>query len=116
MQFAVANIATAILVSSSPTNLVLAGAFNIKFINYTANLIVPVLVTMIGLFPFLIYVVFANEGLIPLKITIFQLPTDSTLKNPMNPNIPNAKEFERVGLSEEQRATNPASLFPLKKS
>ena len=36
-QFAIANIASAILVSSNPTNLVLAGAFNIKFIVYTAN-------------------------------------------------------------------------------
>ncbi|KAK5105749.1 hypothetical protein LTR62_002185 [Meristemomyces frigidus] len=31
-QFAMANIASAILVSSNPTNLVLAGAFQIKFI------------------------------------------------------------------------------------
>lgn len=37
-QFAVANIASAILVSSNPTNLVLAGAFDIKFVNYTANM------------------------------------------------------------------------------
>jgi len=39
MQFAVANIGSAILVSSNPTNLVLAGAFNIKFIAYTANMV-----------------------------------------------------------------------------
>lgn len=32
-QFAIANIASAILVSSNPTNLVLAGAFQIKFID-----------------------------------------------------------------------------------
>ena len=32
-QFAMANIGSAILVSSNPTNLVLAGAFNIKFIS-----------------------------------------------------------------------------------
>jgi Na+/H+ antiporter NhaD/arsenite permease-like protein len=38
-QFAVANIASAILVSSNPTNLVLSGAFNIKFIHYTANMV-----------------------------------------------------------------------------
>jgi hypothetical protein len=37
-QFAVANIASAILVSSNPTNLVLAGAFNIPFLTYSANM------------------------------------------------------------------------------
>jgi Na+/H+ antiporter NhaD/arsenite permease-like protein len=35
-QFSVANIASAILVSSNPTNLVVAGAFNIRFINRVA--------------------------------------------------------------------------------
>lgn len=38
-QFAVANISSAILVSSNPTNLVLAGAFDIKFIDYTVNMV-----------------------------------------------------------------------------
>lgn len=43
-QFAVANIGSAILVSSNPTNLVLAGAFSIKFVDYTVNMIVPTVV------------------------------------------------------------------------
>jgi Na+/H+ antiporter NhaD/arsenite permease-like protein len=43
-QFAVANISSAILVSSNPTNLVLAGAFDIKFIDYTVNMVSPSLV------------------------------------------------------------------------
>ncbi len=46
-QFSVANVGSAILVSSNPTNLVLTGAFNIKFIHYTANVIVPVLVSLL---------------------------------------------------------------------
>lgn len=46
-QFTIANIGSAILVSSNPTNLVLAGAFNIKFIVYTANVIVPVIVRIL---------------------------------------------------------------------
>ena len=45
-QFAVANISSAILVSSNPTNLVLAGAFNIKFIDYTVNMVSPSLVKL----------------------------------------------------------------------
>ncbi|KAJ5811043.1 hypothetical protein N7447_010559 [Penicillium robsamsonii] len=90
-QFAIANIASAILVSSNPTNLVLAGAFKIKFIVYTANMIVPVVVTAIVLFPFLLYIIFADESLIPLSITMHELNEDQKNKPPVNPNIPNAR-------------------------
>ncbi len=78
-QFAVANVGSAILVclhlnsesslaydaqvTSNPTNLVLAGAFNIKFINYTANVIIPVVVTAIVMLPFLLFIVFPSETL-----------------------------------------------------
>ena len=93
-QFAVANISSAILVSSNPTNLVLAGAFRIKFIVYTANMIVPVLVTAIVLFPFLLYVVFASEELIPLSIKMHELSEEELAKKPVNPNIPHAKGDE----------------------
>ncbi|CAM1500536.1 Fc.00g096980.m01.CDS01 [Cosmosporella sp. VM-42] len=87
-QFAVANIASAILVSSNPTNLVLAGAFDIKFIDYTANMIVPVVITAVVLFPFLLYVVFANEDLIPSSIEMHTLSAEAQDKRPVNPNIP----------------------------
>lgn len=105
-QFAIANIASAILVSSNPTNLVLAGAFNIKFINYTANMIVPVIVTAIVLFPFLLYIVFADESLIPLSIKMHELSPEAMAKDPVNPNIPNARgnaeEEENLHLNDEQ--------------
>lgn len=90
-QFAIANIASAILVSSNPTNLVLAGAFGIKFIEYTANIIVPVIATVAVLFPFLLFVVFADETLIPRSITMHELPDDAKAKKPVNPNIPNGR-------------------------
>jgi Na+/H+ antiporter NhaD/arsenite permease-like protein len=96
-QFAVANIASAILVSSNPTNLVLAGAFQIKFVEYTANMIVPVVVTAIVLFPFLLYIVFADESLIPFSIKMHELSEEAKKKKPVNPNIPHAR-----GLMEEQ--------------
>lgn len=51
-QFTVVNITIASLVSSNPTNLVLARAFDIKFINYTANMILPVISTAVLVFPF----------------------------------------------------------------
>ncbi|PQE06898.1 Arsenical pump membrane protein [Rutstroemia sp. NJR-2017a BVV2] len=90
-QFAIANIASAILVSSNPTNLVLSGAFGIKFIVYTANMIVPVVVTAIVLFPFLLYIVFADESLIPYSIKMHELSEEAKAKKPVNPNIPNAR-------------------------
>jgi Na+/H+ antiporter NhaD/arsenite permease-like protein len=96
-QFAVANIASAILVSSNPTNLVLTGAFGIKFIYYTANMIVPVVVTAIVLFPFLLYIVFADPALIPFSIKMHQLNEEQMAKKPVNPNIPHAR-----GIADEQ--------------
>ncbi|CAG7927265.1 unnamed protein product [Penicillium olsonii] len=96
-QFAIANIASAILVSSNPTNLVLAGAFEIKFIVYTANMIVPVVVTAIVIFPFLLYIIFADESLIPLSIEMHKLDQAVMEKTPVNPNIPNAR-----GTAEEE--------------
>lgn len=103
-QFAVANIASAILVTSNPTNLVLTSAFQIKFIDYTANMIVPVVITAIVLFPFLLYIIFADESLIPLAIKMHELPEEARLKNPINPNIPNARGG--VEEQEKQAATN----------
>ncbi|KAK7968015.1 uncharacterized protein PG986_002292 [Apiospora aurea] len=90
-QFAIANIASATLVSSNPTNLVLAGAFNIKFIIYTANMIVPVFTTALVLFPFLLYIIFADESLIPISIKMHELSEEAKAKTPVNPNIPHAR-------------------------
>ncbi|OHE92380.1 arsenite efflux transporter [Colletotrichum orchidophilum] len=90
-QFSIANIASAILVSSNPTNLVLAGAFDIKFVEYTANMVVPVVVTAIVLFPFLLYIIFADKKLIPESIEMFQPPEEAMRSKPVNPNIPNPR-------------------------
>ncbi|CZS88369.1 probable arsenite efflux transporter ArsB-like, puative [Rhynchosporium agropyri] len=105
-QFAIANIASAILVSSNPTNLVLAGAFQIRFIDYTANMIVPVVITAIVLFPFLLYIVFADESLIPLSIKMHELSDEAKARKPINPNIPhgrgNAEEEEAAAAEGEE--------------
>lgn len=100
-QFAVANIASAILVSSNPTNLVLAGAFEIKFIVYTANMIVPVVATAIVIFPILLYIIFADTSLIPVSIKMHELSDEAKLRKPVNPNIPNAR-----GNAEEEEDIN----------
>ncbi|KAM3414380.1 hypothetical protein BST61_g11021 [Cercospora zeina] len=101
MQFAVAHIGSAVLVSSNPANLVLAGAFQIKFLHYTANVIVPVIATTIVLLPFLLYIVFPYESLIPSKIELHQLPEEAKHKPSVNPNIPNAR-----GTTEEDENDN----------
>jgi hypothetical protein len=96
-QFTVANVVSAVLVSSNPTNLVIAGAFNIKFIHYTANMIVPVAVTGAVLLPFLLYVVFSgkdeveNKDFIPSSIAPKVLPAAIMELKPGNPNITHAR-------------------------
>ncbi|KAL2264582.1 hypothetical protein VTJ83DRAFT_7092 [Remersonia thermophila] len=101
-QFAVANIASAILVSSNPTNLVLAGAFQIRFIDYTAVMIAPVILTGLILFPFLLHIVFSSESLVPRRIELHQY--DGTRGRPVNPNIPNARP---AGENEDESVFNP---------
>lgn len=91
-QFAIANITSAILVSSNPTNLVLAGAFNIGFIENTANMIVPVVVTAIVLFPFLLYIIFADESLIPASIKMHELSEEAKARNPSTLTFPMPEE------------------------
>jgi Na+/H+ antiporter NhaD/arsenite permease-like protein len=86
-QFCIANIATGILVSSNPTNLVLANAFKIRFISFTVNMVVPVFATTVLLFPFLLYIVFADESLIPMSVKVLDLPDEIKNKKPTNPNI-----------------------------
>ncbi|KAF2972542.1 hypothetical protein GQX73_g891 [Xylaria multiplex] len=105
-QFAIANIASAILVSSNPTNLVLAGAFKIKFIDYTRDMVVPVIITAIFLFPFLLYVAFANENLIPSSIEMHELDEEARARKPVNPNIPYGRGT--AGEEEKQLANNEA--------
>ncbi|KAI0553253.1 putative arsenite transmembrane transporter protein [Xylaria curta] len=105
-QFSVANIASAILVSSNPTNLVLAGAFQIKFIDYTRDMVVPVVITAILLFPFLLYIVFANESLIPSSIKMHELDEEARARKPVNPNIPYGRGT--AGEEERELANNEA--------
>jgi Na+/H+ antiporter NhaD/arsenite permease-like protein len=109
-QFALANIGSAVLVTSNPTNLVLAGAFQIKFIVYTANVIVPVVATTVLLYPFLLYVLFHNDSLIPKAIKLHELPEESKKKEPVNPNIPYSKG---IAEEDEEDDTEESQLLQL---
>ena len=68
MQFASCNIASAVLVSSNPTNLVLTGAYDISFLVFSAWTVLPVLATGLVLFPILLFGVFKGEDYIPRKL------------------------------------------------
>jgi Na+/H+ antiporter NhaD/arsenite permease-like protein len=105
--FAIVKIFSTIMVSSNPTNLIHVGAFNIKFIRYTANVAVPVAVTAIVLFPFLLYIVFNDENLIPWKIQIHMLIREEKAKTAVNLNILDAR-----GIDEEERG-GLAKIFQL---
>ncbi|WRT66863.1 uncharacterized protein IL334_003826 [Kwoniella shivajii] len=66
--FQVANLVSALLVSSNITNLVLTSAFGISFLSYSAWLALPTIASVIVLYPILRWVVFRQKGLIPKTI------------------------------------------------
>jgi Na+/H+ antiporter NhaD/arsenite permease-like protein len=94
MDTCIAHIATGILVSSNPTNLLLVNAFEIRFVSFAKNMVVPVIATTILLFPFLLYVVFCDETLTPKTMIsrVHYLPDKIQNKKPANPNIPIVRE------------------------
>jgi Na+/H+ antiporter NhaD/arsenite permease-like protein len=110
-QFCIANIATGILVSSNPTNLLLVNAFEIRFVSFAKNMVVPVIATTILLFPFLLYVVFCDETLTPKTMIsrVHYLPDKIQNKKPANPNIPIVR---RIFLVPHERRRTGAHLEP----
>ncbi|KAI0262221.1 hypothetical protein BC834DRAFT_940015 [Gloeopeniophorella convolvens] len=72
-QFTAANIASAVLISSNPTNLVLAGAFSLSFVTYTSAVALPALAAALLAYPFQRWVLFRAPGLIPRAL---ELPAD----------------------------------------
>ncbi|TFY55949.1 hypothetical protein EVJ58_g7927 [Rhodofomes roseus] len=68
-QFAAANMASVVLVSSNPTNLVLSGAFTLKWTSYIAHVILPFLAAAITVYPLLLYM-FRSPDLIPESLDL----------------------------------------------
>ncbi|KAI8978233.1 hypothetical protein BD414DRAFT_524256 [Trametes punicea] len=69
-QFAAANMASVVLVSSNPTNLVLSGAFSLSFLTYAAHVVLPFIAAAACVFPFLVFVLFRSPSLVPPRIDI----------------------------------------------
>ncbi|KAI0048829.1 hypothetical protein FA95DRAFT_1557582 [Auriscalpium vulgare] len=91
-QFTAANMASAVLVSSNPTNLVLSGAFSLSFLTYTSSLILPFLFAAVFAYPFLIGVLFRSPDLIPPTI---DLPEDDDHNAGIN--NPSAALIDKAG-------------------
>ncbi|OXC64368.1 hypothetical protein AYX13_06184 [Cryptococcus neoformans] len=66
--FQVANLVSALLVSSNPTNLVLTSAFGINFLSYSAWLALPTVTSVVLYYPLARWCVYRRKGLIPLAI------------------------------------------------
>ncbi|RPD57395.1 hypothetical protein L226DRAFT_512254 [Lentinus tigrinus ALCF2SS1-7] len=75
-QFAAANMASVVLVSSNPTNLVLSGAFSVSFLSYAAHVTLPFLAASACVFPLLLFLFRSpsthafHPSLIPKRIDI----------------------------------------------
>lgn len=72
-------------------------------------MIVPVIATVILTFPFLLYVVFRDDSLIPSSIQIHELSEEAKAKKPVNPNIP----FSRGAAAEAEKHDDTGNLLSL---
>ncbi|TFK86673.1 hypothetical protein K466DRAFT_523769 [Polyporus arcularius HHB13444] len=64
-QFAAANMASVVLVSSNPTNLVLSGAFSVSFLSYAAHVVLPFLAASVCVYPLLLVLFRARSSQLP---------------------------------------------------
>jgi Na+/H+ antiporter NhaD/arsenite permease-like protein len=64
------SLASAVLISSNPTNLVLSGAFSLSFVAYTSSVILPFLAAALVVYPFFPFVLFRSTELIPRNIEL----------------------------------------------
>lgn len=72
--------ASAVLVSSNPTNLVLSSAFEIPFQNYTAWVILPSIAAIVAGFPVLYWIEFRGD--IPKSIDAVDVEPGRALVDP----------------------------------
>jgi Na+/H+ antiporter NhaD/arsenite permease-like protein len=62
--------ASAVLISSNPTNLVLSGAFSLSFITYTSSVVLPFLAAALIVYLYLAYVLFRSAESIRPSIEV----------------------------------------------
>ena len=64
------HVASAVLISSNPTNLVLSGAFSISFVTYTSSVALPFLTAALIVYLYLFMVLFRSVEYIPRNIEL----------------------------------------------
>ncbi|CAG8503720.1 287_t:CDS:2, partial [Scutellospora calospora] len=79
-EFVAANIASMTLYVGNPTNVIVAQAYGISFLTYSAWMIIPTIVSMILAY-FALYTMFRHSGLIPDKVFTEKLDPSSKLKD-----------------------------------
>ncbi|KAH9042799.1 hypothetical protein EDB85DRAFT_1917085 [Lactarius pseudohatsudake] len=93
-QFTAANMASALLISSNPTNLVLSGAFTLSFITYTSSVALPLLAAALTVYPFHSIVLFRSPGLIPTSI---ELPSNAVGGDRVGVDRPSTALIDKPG-------------------
>ena len=78
--FQVANLVSALLVSSNPTNLVLTSAFGVSFLSYSAWMALPTVTAVVFMYPLLRYFLFRPS--IPQNISPPKVDARAALKDP----------------------------------
>jgi Na+/H+ antiporter NhaD/arsenite permease-like protein len=64
------SLASSVLISSNPTNMVLSGAFSLSFVTYTSSVILPFLAAAVVVYPLFPIVLFRSTELIPPSIEL----------------------------------------------
>jgi len=86
--------ASALLISSNPTNLVLSGAFSLSFVTYTSSVALPLLAAALTVYPFHCLVLFRSPGLIPSSI---ELSSDTVEGDRVGVDRPSTALIDKTG-------------------
>ncbi|KAF8483677.1 hypothetical protein DFH94DRAFT_723445 [Russula ochroleuca] len=93
-QFAAVNMASAVLISSNPTNLVLSGAFSLSFVTYTSSVALPFLAAALIVYLYLSLVLFRSVEYIPPSI---ELPSGGVGDDGVGIDRPSAALIDKAG-------------------
>ncbi|KAI0001037.1 hypothetical protein BJV77DRAFT_1057877 [Russula vinacea] len=93
-QFAAVNMASAVLISSNPTNLVLSGAFSLSFVTYTSSVALPFLAAALIVYLYLSLVLFRSVEYIPASI---ELPSGGVGGDGVGIDRPSAALIDKAG-------------------
>jgi Na+/H+ antiporter NhaD/arsenite permease-like protein len=88
------SVASAVLISSNPTNLVLSGAFSLSFVTYTSSVALPFLAAALIVYLYLSLVLFRSVEYIPPSI---ELPSGGVGDDGVGIDRPSAALIDKAG-------------------